>query len=244
MTGIWMWPEVFTHNFESGENVTIILLEVRGNRNDLTDFKSLYTLSMMSSSVQCYATMDNIEETDFYHLELLDKLVFDDPKKIPLQRFLFIVRNWIDRFDIGYGLQGQNIFNDVVDASINKSSGIQALQNHLNAKFADVNVFFMPYPNGNKRITNLTQENMSTNSIQGTLDDDAQSIDTRFREFAKELVSSLFAPRNLKMKLFTGQKVRARDFVEFLHIFATTFDGGNSLEEKRVQKVGLYVFVH
>lgn len=47
---------------------------------------------------------------------------------------------------------------------------------------------------------------------------DVQEIDPKFLEYVEKLVAVLFAPENLTVKQINGQRVRARDFVEYLRI--------------------------
>lgn len=227
-----MWPEIFTYDRESGEKLAIILLKTRGNLNNLKEFKSLFTLSMMLSSVQCYITKENIKEDDFQHLEMLGRLDTILPNQKKLQRFLFIVRDWSYKFDSGYGLHGLKRFYDVVDESINKSTEIQELKNHLSASYADVNVCFLPYPNKIVSNTNFKQGGQSVVSAK-----EEQPNNPSFIAYLKELVSSLFSPRNLMIKLSNGQKVWARDFVEYLQIFSEIFDEKIPFEPEMIQKV-------
>lgn len=232
--GIWMWPEIFTHDFENGKKVAVILLNTRGNRNNLRDFRTLFTLTTMLSSVQCYTTRENIEEIDLLHYDLLEKLDLNGSNQV--QKFLFIIQNWIDKFDTSYGLQASNVLYNFVSASINKPSEVQMFENRLDASFKDVYVFFVPYPNQTGSATDAIQRNLNKNSHQEEFND-KQLTRSIYFDYIKELTSSLFSPKNLKIKQFHGQNVFARDFVDYLQAFSTVFDGEMSLDPENIQKV-------
>ena len=54
--GIWMWSEIFTHDAEDGEKIAIILLDTQGifdSRSNVHEYTTIFSLSMMLSSVQC-----------------------------------------------------------------------------------------------------------------------------------------------------------------------------------------------
>lgn len=54
-TGIWMWSEIFTHDFDNGDKVAIILLDTQGIfdlKSSLKEFTTIFALSTMFSSVQ------------------------------------------------------------------------------------------------------------------------------------------------------------------------------------------------
>lgn len=63
--GILMWSEIFIHDFPDGERVAIILPDTQGIFDDKMDVKectTIFALSTMLSSIQCYNLMQNIQE--------------------------------------------------------------------------------------------------------------------------------------------------------------------------------------
>lgn len=64
--GIWIWSEVFTHDYPNGEKVAIILLDTQGifdSRSSVRDYTTIFSLSMLLSSVSCYNIMKIFKRT-------------------------------------------------------------------------------------------------------------------------------------------------------------------------------------
>lgn len=120
-TGIWMWSEIYTHDFENGEKVAIILLDTQGifdSRSSVKDNAVTFALSMMLSSVQCYNVMSNIQEDDLNHLEMFSeyaRLLYEQSNEKPFQYLLFIVRDWPYADETGgFGWNGQKVVDEVL----------------------------------------------------------------------------------------------------------------------------------
>lgn len=85
--GIWMWSEVFTHDFKDGK-MAIILMDTQGIFDNKTSFKdciSIFAMSMLLSSVLCFNVMPRIREDD------LTNLASKGTDEKPFQKLLFIV---------------------------------------------------------------------------------------------------------------------------------------------------------
>lgn len=64
---------IFTHEFENGERAAIILMDTQGlfnNESTMNDCISIFAISMLRSSIQCYNLMRNVEENNLQHLQL------------------------------------------------------------------------------------------------------------------------------------------------------------------------------
>lgn len=64
-----------------------------------------------------------------------------------------------------------------------------------------------------------------------------QKITPDFKEHAKKLVESLFAPGNLIVKKINGQKIRARDVSQYLKVYTDIFNSDTLPEPKSVLMV-------
>jgi len=72
-TGIYMWSDIFLHDYPNGRKVAIILLDTQGTFDSLSTVKdcaTVFALSTMLSSVQIYNLSQNIQEDDLQHLQL------------------------------------------------------------------------------------------------------------------------------------------------------------------------------
>lgn len=72
-TGIYMWSDIFTHDYPDGQKVAIILLDTQGtfdSQSTVKDCATVFALSTMLSSVQIYNLSQNIQEDDLQHLQV------------------------------------------------------------------------------------------------------------------------------------------------------------------------------
>lgn len=225
-----MWSEVFTHDFETGEKVAIILLDTQGmfdSRSSIRDCTTTFAVSMMLSSVQCYNLMQNIREDDLQHLDLFTeygRLALEQSNERPFQSLLFIVRDWPFAFETGYGYHGKKVIRELMAGNEEQTRDMHQLRNRIESSFEDIGAFLMPHP-GFK----VAHGNNFTGDIQ--------QIDADFRKYVKELVPSLFAPEKLITKKINGQKVRARDLIQYLQTYIDLFNGNTLPEPKTVLEV-------
>lgn len=114
-TGIWMWSEIFTHEFKDGKKVAIVLLDTQGifdYESDMKECISVFAMSMLLSSVQCYNVMRQVQENDLTNLELFTeyaKFAMKDTNEKPFQNLLFIVRDWPSPYDREFGFSEEYV---------------------------------------------------------------------------------------------------------------------------------------
>lgn len=113
--GILIWSEIFTHDYDNGEKVAIILMDTQGSfdcNSSVRDCSTIFAMSAMLSSVLCYNLMHNIREDDLQYLQLFTeygKLLLNDSPEIgdkPFQVLLFIVRDWQFAYQYMFGYSG------------------------------------------------------------------------------------------------------------------------------------------
>lgn len=230
--GIWMWSDIFTHDYENGEKIAIILLDTQGvfdDQSSVRDCTTIFALSMMLSSVQCYNIMQNIKEDDLQHLELFTeygRLALEQTKEKPFQKLLFIVRDWPFAFETNYGWDGQTIVDETLAGNDDQTPEMRQLRARISSSFEKISAFLLPHPG-----MTVAQGNGFTGDIQ--------QIDPEFRKYAKDLVPGVFAPENLTVKRINGQKVRARDLLQYLQSYTAIFNGDALPEPKSVLMVSL-----
>lgn len=228
--GIWMWSEIFTHDFENGDKVAIILLDTQGifdSRSSVRDYTTIFSLSLMLSSVQCFNLMHNIQEDDLQHIDVFTeygRLAMAQTNDMPFQYLLFIVRDWPFAFEYGYGWQGQNIIDELMAGDSEQTSDMKELRKRIKSSFKEIGAFLMPYPG------NVIAQGRPFNG-------DLKQIDSDFIKYVKELAPSLLAPKNLVVKKINGQKIRARDLVTFFQTYIDIFNGDTLPEPKTMLMV-------
>lgn len=219
-----MWPEIFTYDFENGENVAIIILDTQGifdHESSMKDCITTFAISMMLSSVQCYNVMQKIQEDNLQHLDYFTeygRLAMEQTIEKPFQNLLFLVRDWpyADETDYGYAPK----YVERILARNNKQTPeMRQLRDRIKSSFEKIDAFLMPSPGS------AVAEGKNTNG-------DLRQIDPRFIKYVKEIVPSLFAPENLIVKEINGQKLHARDFITYLNAYIKIFNGNELPEPK------------
>lgn len=228
-TGIWMWSEIFTHDFDNGDKVAIILLDTQGifdNRSSKKDCTSIFAISMMLASVQCYNVMQNVEEVDLEHLELFTEYgrhALQQTKMKPFQKLLFIVRDWqcADEIPIGHSVQ---YVDEVLNENDDQTSEMHQLRNQIKSSFDQIDAFLMPHPG---------QKVANGSCIDGNL----HYIAPEFIEAIKMLVPSIFAPENLVVKKIGDRRVRTGDLATYLDEYIKIFNSETLPDPKSVLMV-------
>lgn len=233
-----MWSEIFTYDYENGKKVAIILLDTQGIFDDESttkDCTATFAISMMLSSIQCYNVMQNIQEDDLQHLELFTeygRLAMQQTNEKPFQNLLFIVRDWPYSQQYSFG-NGQEFIDKKLAGNDKQTPEMRELRNRIRQSFAKIGAFLMPFPGI------VVAEGKST-------DGNLEQIDSRFMEYIKELVPSLFAPENLIVKQISGQMVRARNLITYMQAYVNVFNSDSLPEPKSVLMVSLvlsYLFI-
>lgn len=223
-TGIWMWSEIFTHDYHNGERVAIVLLDTQGifdHESSTMDCTKTFAISMMLSSVQCYNVMQNIQENNLQDLDFFTaygRLANEQANEIPFQKLLFLVRDWPYAAEIRYGYAPQYV-RRILASNDKQSQAMHELRDRIHLSFDKIEAFLMPYPGS------AVAEGRNT-------DGNLREISSKFIQSVKELVPSLFAPENLVVKQINGQKIRAYDLIAYIEEYTKIFNG-DTLPEPR-----------
>lgn len=221
-----MWSDIFTWDYSNGEKIAIILLDTQGSfdsQSTVRDCATIFALSTMLSSVQCYNLSQNIQEDDLQHLQLFTeygRLALADTGKTPFQRLQFLVRDWSFPYEAEYGaVGGQRILKRRLELSDKQHPELQSLRKHITACFSEIACFLLPHPG-------LVVANNPT--FDGRLSD----ITPEFKNSLKTLVPMLLAPENLIIKQINGQKVHARDLIQYFKSYMAIYKGNELPEPK------------
>ncbi|XP_068152245.1 atlastin [Drosophila tropicalis] len=225
-TGILMWSDIFLHDFPNGDKIAIILLDTQGafdSQSTVRDCATVFALSTMLSSVQIYNLSQNIQEDDLQHLQLFTeygRLALADTGKKPFQRLQFLVRDWSFPYEAEYGaMGGDKILKRRLEVSDKQHPELQSLRRHISSCFTEVACFLMPHPG----------LNVATNpQFDGQLKD----ITPEFKNSLRTLVPMLLAPDNLVCKEISGQRVRARDLIQYFQSYMNIYKGNELPEPK------------
>ncbi|KAL7021389.1 hypothetical protein ACKWTF_011856 [Chironomus riparius] len=225
-TGIYMWSDIFLHDYPNGRKVAIILLDTQGTFDSLSTVKdcaTVFALSTMLSSVQIYNLSQNIQEDDLQHLQLFTeygRLALADTGKTPFQKLMFLVRDWSFPYEAEYGSDGGNkILKKRLEIHDKQHPDHQSLRRHIQACFNEISCFLMPHPG----------LNVATNP---TFNGNLQDITPEFKQSLIDLIPLVMAPENLIVKEINGQKVKARDLVQYFKSYLNIFKSEDMPEPK------------
>ncbi|KAK6639192.1 hypothetical protein RUM43_007462 [Polyplax serrata] len=225
-TGILLWSEVFLADLPNGEKVGVVLMDTQGafdSESTVRDCATVFALSTMISSVQIYNLSHNIQEDDLQHLQLFTeygRLALEDVGEKPFQRLQFLVRDWSFPYEAEYGAEGgKKILSRRLAISDKQHPELQSLRKHISSCFMDISCFLMPHP-GLKVATSST--------FDGRLSD----IENDFKKCLSTLVPLLLAPENLVVKQISGQKVKAKELVQYFKSYINMYKGNELPEPK------------
>lgn len=204
--GMWMWPHIFTHDHDNGEKMAIILLDTQGTfdlESQNKDFFTVFALSTMVSSIQCYNVMHNIGADDLKNLRdftQTGKFALEESTEKPFQKLFFILRDWPNHKIFDYGLDGgqrevDRILSEKPDRDIDLTNAIKS----INSTFDEINGTLLPSPG----------EEVGTGEFNGSI----SQISRKFLKYVKEMTPALLAPENLQAKKIYGKAVLAPEFV-------------------------------
>lgn len=225
-TGILIWSEVFVSDLPSGEKVAVILMDTQGafdSESTVRDCATVFALSTMLSSVQIYNLLHNIQEDDLQHLQLFTeygRLALEDAGHIPFQKLQFLVRDWSFPYEADYGAKGgELILKRRLQVSDKQHPELQSLRKHIRSCFSDISCFLMPHP-GLKVATNP--------DFDGKLSD----IEPDFKKQLHKLVPMMLASENLVVKEIAGQKVKAKELLQYFKSYLEIYKGDELPEPK------------
>lgn len=193
------------------------------SESTVRDCATVFALSTMLSSVQIYNVSQNIQEDDLQHLQLFTeygRLALADSGKKPFQRLQFLVRDWSFPYEADYGpVGGEKILRRRLEISDKQHPELQSLRRHITSCFTEIATFLMPHPG----LTVATNPN-----FDGRLAD----ITKEFKDSLRELVPMLLSPENLIIKEINGQKVKARDLIQYFQSYMLIYKGNDLPEPK------------
>uniref|UniRef100_A0A131YNZ2 Guanylate-binding protein n=1 Tax=Rhipicephalus appendiculatus TaxID=34631 RepID=A0A131YNZ2_RHIAP len=179
---------------------------------------TIFSLSMLASSVQIYNLMSNIKEDDLQHLQFFAEygmLAQKENERHPFQKLLFLVRDWNWPYEREFGsCGGRALIASRLEIKDGQDTELKTLRQSIKSSFSDIDCFLMPHP-GEK----VAREK----SFDGRLAD----IKEEFREKLQELVPSILAPQNLLVKEINGRTLSCQDLMTFFKAYVAVFEGSD-----------------
>lgn len=229
--GIWIWSDIFTYDKENGEKIAIILLDTQGTfdtQSTVRDSATIFAMSTLLSSVQCYNLKNNIQEDDLQHLHLFTeygRLVMKDSGDTPFQRLQFIVRDWYYPHEHAFGqIGGKCLLEKRLAVSPSQDKELQILRKQIRPCFTEIQCFLMPHP--------------GLVVTEPEFDGCIRRINDQFLEQVKVLVPMLLAPENLIIKKIHKQIVTAENLFEYIKSYLNIFASDEMPALKSILTVG------
>ncbi|KAL1444772.1 hypothetical protein MTO96_045413, partial [Rhipicephalus appendiculatus] len=204
--GIHLWDEVFLATTPDGEEVAVLFMDTQGLfdcKSSAAEHATIFALSVLTSSVQIYNIMQNIQEDHLRHLEFFTHYGQLAKKKAtgkPFQRLVFLVR------DSNNGLYGADpgrvLLEKRLEATQDMRPELQQLPKYLRGNFSNIECFLLPYPG---------KEVATKNSYDGCLKD----IDEDFKDHLQEFVRRVLEPSHLVVKQINGKQISCQELLAY-----------------------------
>lgn len=230
-TGILVWNDPIVIRRGDGKEVAVLLMDTQGafdSRQTIGQTAIIFALSTLTSSIQIYNIMNNIQEDN---LQILDtflaygQLVLDRSSEKPFQELCFLVRDWRSPRDHSYGAEGgASLLKEKLELDQeDPESADNKTRKRIESCFEKKNCFLLPYPG--ERVS--VEEG---GPFKGQLAD----MKENFVENLKVFVPSVLSPDNLLVKRIGGEPVNGQSLLEYFRVYAETFKGEKIPEAKNL----------
>ncbi|KAF7488336.1 hypothetical protein SSS_03441 [Sarcoptes scabiei] len=225
-TGILMWSEPFLIQTSPDERVAVILMDTQGafdSEYTVKDSATIFALSTMTSSIQVFNLMHNLQEDNLQVLEVFleyGRLALESTPQKPFRKLVFLIRDWSYPYEHSYGFEGGvKLLEKKLELKETMPEQLQRVRRKIRDCFEEVTCFLMPHP-GSKVAT--SQE----------FDGRIQDYDPSFLEYLKKFVPNLLEPKNLVPKEIGGRSVTGKQMLEYFKVYINVFAGDSMPEPK------------
>ncbi|CEF71458.1 Atlastin [Strongyloides ratti] len=228
--GIWMWGEPIMIEAINGEKYAVVLMDTQGTFDNISTYNqstTIFALSTLLSSIQCYNLTENIPEDALQNLSLFveyGRLALKESQYVgkPFQNLNFIIRDFKNPEEFPYGIEGGREFlSQVLEIHSDLEEELKDVRLQLQACFDEINCYLMPHP-GHKVA--------ERNSFRGHVKD----IRSIFKEEVKKMVENLLNPHSLKPKSVNGRELTCKKMIEFTKQFVKVFEGSDIPQPKNI----------
>lgn len=224
-SGIVLWDKVFLATTSDGEEVAVLFMDTQGLfdcQSTMAECATIFALSVLTSSVQIYNILHNIQEDHLQHLEFFTQygqLAQKESKGRPFQKLVFLVRdsNWGT-----YGAEpGRALVKERLESANNLRPENQLLRKSISANFAAIEGFLMPHPG-------------SEVATQGSYDGRLSVADRKFKKCLQEFVPWILGPQHLVVKQINDKKISCQELYTYITAYVQAFKSGELPEPKNM----------
>lgn len=227
-TGILMWSEPFVVERPDGKQVAVLLMDTQGtfdSEQTVKDSATVFALATMTSSIQVFNIMHNLQENDLQILQAFTeygRLALEESEAAPFQNLIFLVRDWSFPYQRKYGFQGgQQLLEKKLVIKETQHPSLQHVRQFIKSCFASINCFLMPHP-GFKVST--------SQHFGGQLKD----IEPLFLDYIQIFAPYLLSPSRVQVKEIGGSEVTGRQLMEYFKVYIEIFKGETMPEPKHM----------
>ncbi|XP_054157456.1 atlastin-3-like [Oppia nitens] len=224
-TGILMWSEPFVVR-RGDKEVAVILMDTQGafdSEYTVRDSATVFALSTMTSSIQVFNLMHNLQEDNLQVLEIFTeygRLAQEETDEKPFQKLVFLIRDWSFPYEHRYGLLGgRQLLDKKLAIKDNQPTQLQRVRRHINSCFNDIECYLLPHPG--PRV-----------ATSPTFDGRAVDMDDEFVDALKQFVPLMLDTPNLVVKEIGGRQVTGKELMEYFKVYIKTFAGETMPEPK------------
>ena len=177
---------------------------------------NMLALSLMTSSIQIYNILHNLQENDLEYFEYFTdygRIALNECGSKPFESLIFLIRDWSYAYEYDFGFNGgESLFKKCLKKRKIDFSNL----------FEDTSCFLMPHP-GLKVGTNK--------KFIGKIED----IDCEFLCQVKDFVESIFTG-NLFVKNFNGREITGGELLMYFQNYCKIFESDKMPEANTILK--------
>lgn len=227
-TGILMWSEPFVLKNSDGKEVAVLLMDTQGtfdSEHTVKDSATIFALSTMTSSIQVFNIMRNLQEDNLQVLQAFTEygvIALDKSKTKPFQNLIFLIRDWPFPYERAYGFRGgQKLLEEKLVVNASQHISLQHVREHIKSCFESINCFLMPYPG----------DRVSTSKrFDGRLRD----INSKFLDQVQVFAPYLLSPSRIQVKKIGDSEVTGCQLMEYFKVYIEIFKGEEMPEPKHM----------
>nr|XP_046917719.1 atlastin-3-like isoform X2 [Dermatophagoides farinae] len=225
-TGILMWSEPFLVRTSDDKEVAVILMDTQGafdSEYTVKDSATVFALSTMTSSIQVFNIMHNLQEDNLQVLEIFleyGRLALESVHEKPFQKLVFLIRDWSYPYEHPYGFDGgHRLLEKKLELKETMPEQLQRVRRKIRECFKEIGCFLMPHPGA--RVA-------TAQNFDGRLGD----YDQDFAHHLRQFVPNLLAPSRIIPKEIGGRPITGRQLLEYFKVYINVFAGDTMPEPK------------
>ncbi|XP_064482970.1 atlastin-2-like [Ornithodoros turicata] len=237
-TGMLMWSKVYKIKTTKYGTVAVVLLDTEGSFDHTSTTggnTTIFSLSVLVSSVQVYNLMKMIDQSDMQHLQLFAEYASMAVRESgsqghrQFQKLVILVRDWSYPDDKPYGLEGgSQVLQKWVNPAGTRNDKVRDMRKRILSSFERIDCYLMPDPG-----TAVSRK--SYDGKYSVLSDD-------FKLHLGQLVRFLVSPEKLVPKTINGALIKCHEFVRIFQIYFAVFEEGKLQEPQSLFNATAYLY--